>query len=874
MRSADIRESFLSFFESRGHTRVPSSSLYLTDDPTLLFPNAGMNQFKNCFLGVDRRDYVRAVSSQKCMRISGKHNDFENVGISPSHHTFFEMLGNFSFGDYFKSDAISFAWEFLTEVLKLPVERLWVTVHESDSEAEDLWQSVAGVPRSKIVRLGDAENFWSMGETGPCGPCSEIHYFMSGDPSSATAADLEQDTGRFTEIWNLVFMQYNRQEDGTLDPLPSPSVDTGMGLERMAAVLQGVASNYDTDLLRPVIDCCEQLSGKKYSGESFERRDLLADTQYASDVAMRVIADHSRALAFLIADGILPASDGRGYVLRRILRRAVRHGRALNFKEPFLQYTTATVVDFLGGVYPELVESKETIRKIVHAEEVKFYETLDSGLAVLEKEVARVPAGQLFPGETAFLLHDTYGFPLDLTEDALKAYKIKVDIDGFTAAMEQQKSRSREDRRSRVATASVILDSKEQSSFAGYELTELESEILEVKREGDSTVVLTRETPFYAESGGQVGDTGVLEIEGKQLPVVDTQKLQTGQIVHICEGSVASSGALKGCGVKLKVDAERRNRIARNHSATHLVHSALREFLGDHVKQAGSRVDENSLRFDYSHFSPLEPAQLRDIQAFVNEEVRSNHLVSTEVVPLKEAKSRGATALFGEKYGENVRMVQIGAKSLELCGGTHVNRSGDIGFVMIGPDGGISSGVRRIECYSGQAAEAQLAELLDAQERLAAILKTNPASLEQKAVKLVDQAALLEREIRDLKSKQNLESSDDLVAQIKTTKGGIKVISSSIDNIDTDGLRDLVDRLKLKIGSGVVVLGGSCEGKTTLVAGVTKDLTANLHAGKLIQEAAKVSGGKGGGRPDFAQAGGSDPAKLQLSLDKFFELIA
>ena len=877
MKSTEIRESFLSFFESKGHTRVSSSSLKLDDDPTLLFPNAGMNQFKDSFLGLQKRGYVRAVSAQKCMRISGKHNDFENVGLTPRHHTFFEMLGNFSFGDYFKEEAIEFAWEFLTKELKLPKERLWITVHDSDLETEKLWQQVANVPKSKIVRLGDADNFWSMGDTGPCGPCSEIHYFMHEDPASASAKDLEEDSGRFTEIWNLVFMQYDRQQDGELKPLPSPSVDTGMGIERLVTILQGGKSNYDTDLLRPIIECCEKLSGKKYSGNSFGGQGILSAGEYASDVAMRVIADHSRAIAFLIADGVLPSSDGRGYVIRRILRRAVRHGRALGFSEPFLEHTTATVVKEMGAVYPELIEAKDTIRNIVRTEEIKFYETLESGLAVLEKEVKQVKKGQLFPGEAAFLLHDTYGFPLDLTEDALKPFNLKVDTDGFARAMDEQKSRSRQSRQTKVSTADIQPASNEQTNFLGYDSLEVESTILDAQLQQASLVLQTKESPFYAEAGGQVGDLGLIEVNETQLKVIDTQKLPGGQIIHICEpGAFEKNGKLKeliGARAKLSVDAKRRQAIARNHSATHLVHSALRQILGEHVKQAGSRVDDQYLRFDYSHFSQLTSEQLNQIQAIINEEVRSNYTVQTELLPIKEAKERGAMALFGEKYGDTVRMVQIGPNSLELCGGTHVQRSGEIGFIMVGSDSGISSGVRRIECYTAQSAEQQLSQLIEDRSNLANILKTNPQGLEEKAEKLIEQLSTLEKENRDLKSKRNLESSDTLISQARTSKGGIKVISSCLEDIDTDGMRELVDKLKLKLGSGVVVLGATKDGKASLVAGVTKDLIKNIHAGKLVKDAASLSGGKGGGRPDFAQAGGADPSKLQLSINRIFELI-
>ncbi|MCB0332718.1 MAG: alanine--tRNA ligase, partial [Bdellovibrionales bacterium] len=677
MNSKDIREKFLSFFESKGHTRVDSSSLQLNDDPTLLFPNAGMNQFKECFLGHNDRGFVRATSSQKCMRISGKHNDFENVGITPRHHTFFEMLGNFSFGDYFKKEAIEYAWEFIINILGLPKERLWVTIFEDDDEAEELWKSLTGIPAEKIVRLGESENFWSMGDTGPCGPCSEIHYFTGANPSQATRKGLEEDDGTFLEIWNLVFMQFNRDESGTLTPLPKPSVDTGMGLERVASVCQQVTSNYDSDLLRGIISVCENLSGFTYDGSSFEVRDLKTDSAYARDVAMRVIADHSRSIAFLIGDGIHPASDGRGYVLRRILRRAVRHGRALNFPEPFLAHTTGYVVDLMSDIYPQLHERKDIIMKVADAEERKFYETLDAGLTILQKEVSTLKKGECFPGKTAFLLHDTYGFPLDLTEDALKPENIKVDTNAFQQAMDAQKQRSREDRKDQDISFEAVSVSGPPTKFLGYEHLQAESKLLQLLGdnkttfiEGDSFVLVFEETPFYGESGGQVGDTGLVTFADARLALLDTQKTASGHFLHhvkILEGSLSTSSI--GERATLEVDETRRASIVRNHSATHLVHAALRHILGTHVQQAGSRVDDRSLRFDYSHFEQVTHEQLLEIQEFVNAHIRANDEVVTQVMPIDQARERGAMALFGEKYGELVRVVEIGPDSLELCGG-------------------------------------------------------------------------------------------------------------------------------------------------------------------------------------------------------------
>lgn len=882
LTTADIREKFLKFFEGKGHTRVSSASLVPENDPTLLFSNAGMNQFKDVFLGSEKRPYSRATSSQKCLRISGKHNDFENVGVTARHHTFFEMLGNFSFGDYFKAEAIEYGWEFVTEVLKLPKCRLWVTVFEDDDEAEKLWLDRTDIKADRIVRMGEKENFWSMGDTGPCGPCSEIHFFLGEDGSKQSAELLEKDDGSFVEIWNLVFMQFNRDQSGKMTPLPKPSVDTGMGLERVAAVCQGFKANYDADLLRQIIALCEKLSGFKYDGSSYEECNLREDVEYARDVAMRVVADHSRAIAFLIADGVHPGSDGRSYVLRRMIRRAVRHGRVLNFDGPFLAKTTKEVINLMGHDYPELVERSDIITKVAHAEEVKFHETLEAGLAVLTKEVEKVKAGELFPGEAAFLLHDTYGFPLDLTQDALKAYKLKVDENAFKKAMAAQKARSREDRKSQdISFASVELRGP-KTKFIGYDCAETETKITHAVfdgndpsaiKEGAKLLLFFEATPFYAESGGQVGDTGEVLVGDTSFAVYDTQKMGDGYIAHCCtlkKGKVPKE--LVGENASLKVNAERRERIKLNHSATHLLHNALRHFLGDHVKQSGSRVDEETLRFDYSHFEPVSAEILAKIQAHVNAEIRANHAVKTEEMALEKAKDKGAIAFFGDKYGETVRVVKIGA-SVELCGGTHAGRSGDIGLLIIKSDSGIAAGVRRIECLTGPAAYTEMARVFDERATLADRFKVNPARVNEKVMALIDERRNLEKELNQLKTKFASSSSSDLAENVKRSPSGVKVIAEVVSEADTNTLREMVDRLRLKVSSGVVALASSDGKKASLVVGITSDLKDSIHAGKLVKEAASAAGGKGGGRPDFAQAGGLDADKMQAALDKVFSLI-
>lgn len=876
MNTAELRRLFLNYFSDKGHQIVPGSPVVVENDPTLLFTNAGMNQFKDCFLGAEKRPYVRATTAQKCIRISGKHNDLENVGVTARHHTFFEMLGNFSFGDYFKKEAINFAWEFVTEVVKLDKERIWVTIYKDDDEAADLWKSETDQPEGRIVRLGEKDNFWSMGDTGPCGPCSELHYYLGEDLSLQSEEDFLKDDGRYVEFWNLVFMQFDRSADGTLSPLPAPSVDTGMGLERITAIIQKKLSNYDTDILRGIIAVCESLSGFAYDGKRYDNRDLRSDVSYARDVAMRVIADHSRAVAFLIAEGVTPGSEGRGYVLRRLIRRAVRHGQILNFKGPFFKHTTAKVVELMGEYYTELREQKDFIARIADAEEKKFHETMEAGLSILQKEVEKLAEDEIFPGEVAFLLHDTYGFPLDLTEDALKAYSKQVDKPAFDRAMKEQKERSRGDRKAQghVYTAQKI--AADPTVFLGYEITESREKLQQVLRlEGNEADLLFTRTPFYAESGGQVADTGNVRFKDVLLKVQDVQKIQDSYYVHHCrivEGTLTE--AHTGETAELKVDEDRRALIRKNHSATHLLQSALKTVLGDHVKQAGSKVDDRGLRFDYSHFEALSGSELEDIQHYLNNEIIKNYEVLTAELSLDEAKARGATALFGEKYGERVRMVEIGPNSLELCGGTHVSRSGDIGMALVTSEGAISSGVRRIEVISGPAALSHVLKINRERQKIGELLKADPQELAPRVDKLLKKNRELEKEIETLNSRLASAASRDLVSEARTSPNGIKVITHRIDGADTGALRSMVDSLRVKLGSGVVALGSVQGEQAIIVAGVTGDLTSSLNAGALVKQAAEPAGGRGGGRADFAQAGGVDPSQLQLTLERLFELVA
>ena len=883
MQISELRRSFLNYFHSKGHTEVASSSLVPANDPTLLFSNAGMNQFKDCFLGKEKRQYIRATTCQKCMRVSGKHNDLENIGVTARHHTFFEMLGNFSFGDYFKTDAIKFAWEYLTVTLKLPKDRLWVTIFEDDDEAGELWKKNTDVLPGRIIKLGAKENFWAMGDTGPCGPCSEIHYYLGDDVPNQSAANFLKDDGSYLEIWNLVFMQFNRSADGTMTPLPKPSVDTGMGLERIASILQGKRSNYDTDVLRAVIAKVETLSGYTYDGTSYVERDLKTDKPYARDVAMRVIADHSRTISFLIADGVNPGSDGRGYVLRRILRRAVRYGQSLGLKKPFLSATCGEVIRLMSDAYPELQEKEKLILKLAELEEVKFHETLGDGLELLKREVEKLKKGELLSGKTAFLLHDTFGFPLDLTEDALKADGVKIDVAEFQKEMLAQKTRSREDRKSKGITfvGSTSITGK-KSTFIGYDTTSAEStltfaEISSGNGDVGSIVQLCFEqTPFYAESGGQIGDTGEILFPGARLEVLDTQKVQDGFIVHTAEvkDGIFEPKKFLGTAAALVVDTDRRQRIAAHHSATHIIQSGLKKFLGSHVKQAGSKVSEDLLRFDYSHFEPVTESVLKNIEVYVNDYLRNSFPVTTKVQDIETAKKSGATALFGEKYGDVVRVVEIGPDSMEFCGGTHVSNTGALGFISIVSESGISAGTRRIECVAGAAALDRLNNQSELIERLAKHFKTDSDGLEDRIEKLIQKTKVLERELETTKAKLTQGSVGDLSENASTSSRGFKIIVERVPETDIDSLKALVDQLRVKIGSGIVALAASQGDSAIMVAGITADLAKTLNAGQLIKEANLITGGKGGGRADFAQAGGLNPDKIEAGLQKLFELVS
>ena len=880
MKTNEIRQAFLDFFSKHSHSVQPSSSIVPAGDPTLLFTNAGMVQFKDTFLGAQKRSYSRATTCQKCLRISGKHNDLENVGRTARHHTFFEMLGNFSFGDYFKKDAIVFAWEFLTVTLNLPKERLWVTVYDDDDEAEQLWVSETDCPKDRILRCGKEDNFWAMGETGPCGPCSEIHYYLGDDLANQSEEEFRSTDDLYLEIWNLVFMQFNRLPSGEMENLPKPSVDTGMGLERIAAVVQGALSNYDTDEFSSLIECTEKLSGKKYDGKDFSPR---AEEQYEIDTAFRVIADHARACAVLLGDQITPSSDGRGYVLRRLIRRACKHGRTLGFDKPFLFEVSKRSIELLGDVYPELRENQKTILDTIKREEGKFIETLESGFSMLEKEIAKTKEqkSKTLPGSVAFLLHDTYGFPLDLTEDIVASKGFAVDKQGFFDAMEEQRERSRS---ARAEDTELILQKAVKASetkFVGYEFLEYESSIRgifskdgEIKKasSGEDVAIVVPETPFYAESGGQVGDTGSISTNSATLDVIDTKKGAGDTIVHICkvlEGEVESEQ-----NVRLVVDEQRRALIRINHSATHLLHLALQEVLGEHVKQAGSRVSEKTLRFDFSHFEAVTQTELSEIERIVNEQIQANSKVTTDVLALEEAKERGAKALFGEKYSDVVRMVSIGGDSIELCGGTHAERSGDIGYCTIVSESSVASGVRRIEAVAGPSAIKQISALKEVVSSAGALLRSSQEDLNEKLEKLVEKNKELSRVNDQLSQKLSSQSTGSLSDEVETLNSGVKIIRSKLENASPKQLREVSDTLKQQIGSGCIALASEQDGKAIILAAVTQDLTDKYQAGSIIKELSKILGGKGGGRADLAQAGGGDPQHIGQALEKFKELLS
>ncbi len=854
--SAELRRAFLDYFVNNGHEEVPSSPLVPHNDPTLLFTNAGMVQFKDVFLGREKRPYLRATTSQRCVRAGGKHNDLENVGYTARHHTFFEMLGNFSFGDYFKRDAIRYAWEFLTRELEIHPEKLWVTVFEEDDEAAEIWLNEVGVDPTRFSRCGAKDNFWAMGDTGPCGPCSEIFYDHGPGVWGGPPGSPDEEGDRYIEIWNLVFMQYNRDEEGRLTPLPRPSVDTGMGLERLAAVMQGVHSNYDTDLFRALIGAAAEITGC---------RD-------AEEKSLRVIADHIRSCAFLVSDGVLPSNEGRGYVLRRIIRRAIRHGYMLGKTEPFFFRLVDPLGRVMGEAYPELVTGRAQIKRVLRLEEERFAETLEQGIKILEQAISGLQDDRI-PGETVFRLYDTYGFPTDLTADIARERGLSIDMEGFEREMEAQRSRARA--ASHFAQEqSLDVGVTGASEFTGYEQLDDESTVIALFRDGesvealaggDSGVVILDRTPFYAESGGQVGDTGVLRFASGDglFQVTDTQK-QGGEVfVHF--GQFEGSTLRVGERVSARVDAARRRRTALNHSATHLLHAALRKVLGDHVQQKGSLVDAERLRFDFTHFEPVTHEQIREIERLVNEQVRENHVVETRIMSLDDAKKSGAMALFGEKYGENVRVLRMGDFSIELCGGTHVRAVGDIGLFKITSEGGVASGVRRIEAITGPRAIEWVEADEDSMRRVAELVKANRGDIDHKVVQLVERNRQLEKELEQLKAKLASAAGSDL-ASGAVEIGGVKVLAANLEGADPKSLRDTMDQLKNKLGSAVIVLATVAGGKVSLVAGVTKDKTSVIRAGDLVKFVAQQVGGNGGGRPDMAQAGGNDAAALAAAL--------
>jgi alanyl-tRNA synthetase len=852
MKSSEIRQKFLKFFESHGHTIVASSSLVPGDDPTLLFTNAGMVQFKDVFLGHDKRTYVRAASSQRCVRAGGKHNDLENVGYTARHHTFFEMLGNFSFGDYFKRNAIKFAWEFLTVTLAIPPEKLWVTVYAEDDEAADIWTSEVGIDPARLTRIATMDNFWQMGDTGPCGPCSEIFYDHGPEIDGGPPGTPEADGDRFVEIWNLVFMQYNRDGVGTLHPLPRPSVDTGMGLERISAVMQQVHSNYEIDLFQDLIRAAARATG----------------TSDLSSSSLRVIADHIRACSFLITDGVIPGNEGRGYVLRRIIRRAIRHGYQLGQKQPFFYLLVEDLARVMGEAYPELVEAKTRVAAVLKQEEERFAETLENGMQVLETALRR--GDRALDGETLFRLYDTFGFPLDLTADIARERGIAIDQAGFEQAMERQRERARAT--SRFTMQEGIAYSGPPTEFHGYESLRHEGRILAIYQEGsrvdfidagaDAVVVLDH-TPFYAESGGQVGDSGELLAANGTFTVGDTQKIQADVFGH--EGMLRSGRLVVGDTVVAHVDGVARARTASNHSVTHLMHKALRQVLGTHVQQKGSLVDSSKTRFDFAHNQPVTDAEIRAVEQLVNAEIVANAATEARLLPIEEAKKTGAMMLFGEKYGDQVRVLEIGT-SRELCGGTHVKRTGDIGLFKIVVESGVAAGVRRIEAVTGERALAFIQEQEAQLQQVADAVKVHPQEAAARITQILDNVKELERELRRMKSKLASSQGSELTGQIREVKG-VKVLAFCLQDADSSALRDAVDTFKQKLKSGIVVLAAVEDGKVKLTAGVTADLTGKVKAGELVNFVAQQVGGKGGGRPDMAQAGGTQPDNLPLALE-------
>ncbi len=861
MSTDEIRRAYLAFFESKGHQIVESSSLVPANDPTLLFTNAGMNQFKDTFLGLEKRNYTRATSAQRCVRAGGKHNDLENVGFTARHHTFFEMLGNFSFGDYFKHDAIGYAWEFLTKELKLPEDRLVVTIYESDDEAFEIWNKEIGIPADRIVRIGDnkgapfaSDNFWQMGDTGPCGPCTEIFYDHGDHIWGGRPGTPEEDGDRFIEIWNNVFMQFNRQADGTMEPLPKPSVDTGMGIERIAAIMQGVHSNYEIDIFQTLIKEAAAVIGYD---------DL-------SNQSLRVVADHIRSCAFLIADGVMPSNEGRGYVLRRIIRRAVRHGNKLGAQGVFFYKLVGPLAEIMGTAGVELKAQQELVEKVLKIEEDNFSRTLERGLTILNEALDNID-GNVLDGETVFKLYDTYGFPADLTNDVARERGFSIDEDGFETAMEAQRQRARDAGNFGVDYNNAIKVDAE-TTFCGYSATDGEGVVVALYRDGnavdainagDNALVVLSNTPFYAESGGQCGDSGLLTAEGVVFNVADTQKFgaATGHKGQLVEGSLTVGQSLTAA-----VDSERRQAISLNHSATHLMHAALRTILGDHVAQKGSLVKADSLRFDFSNLEAVKPEQLRAVENMVNEQIRANHSIDTNIMDIDAAKAKGAMALFGEKYDDEVRVLSMGDFSTELCGGVHANRTGDIGLFKILSESGIAAGIRRIEAVTGVGAIAAMHTEDMMLAKTARLVKSDVASVVSKVDALVSHSKQLEKEIQQLKDKLAAQEGASLINKAQEING-VKVLIAKLDGADNKALRGMVDELKNQLGSGVVLLGNVSEGKVGLIAGVTKDLIGKVKAGELVNLVALQVGGKGGGRPDMAQAGGTDAAALPAALE-------
>ena len=852
MKSSEIRQKFLEFFESHGHTIVASSPLVPGNDPTLLFTNAGMVQFKDVFLGQDKRPYVRAVSSQRCVRAGGKHNDLENVGYTARHHTFFEMLGNFSFGDYFKRNAIQFAWEFLTVTLQIPQEKLWVTVYAEDDEAADIWLNEVGIEPERLTRIATNDNFWQMGETGPCGPCSEIFYDHGAEVTGGPPGTAEAEGDRYIEIWNLVFMQYNRDSAGTLHPLPKPSVDTGMGLERISAVMQKVHSNYEIDLFQSLVKAAARVT----------------NTTDLNSNSLKVIADHIRACSFLITDGVIPGNEGRGYVLRRIIRRAIRHGYQLNQKQPFFYLLVEDLAKVMGGAYPELITAQERVVTTLKQEEERFAETLENGMQLLE--AALLHQNRVLDGETVFRLYDTFGFPVDLTADIARERGIAVDHAGFERAMGSQRERAR------AASKFSIQDGMDYSGgstqFRGYESLQHEGQVIAIYKEGnrvdfieagDEAVVVLDQTPFYAESGGQVGDCGELLTANGTFNVVDTLKIQAKVFGH--KGLIRSGRLVTGDKVLAEVDPVARARVQRNHSVTHLMHKSLREVLGAHVQQKGSLVDADKTRFDFVHNQPMTETEIRRVEVLVNNEILTNTETTASVMTIADAQKTGAMMLFGEKYGEEVRVLDIGT-SRELCGGTHVKRTGDIGFFKIIAESGVAAGVRRVEAVTGEGALAHTQQQESQLKRVADAVKVQPQEAAARIVQIQDSVRHLEKELAQMKSKLANSQSGDLTSQVKTVKG-IQVLAASLEGVDARALRETLDNLKDKLNSAVIVLAAVVDGRITLIAGVTPDLTARVKAGELVNMVAQQVGGKGGGRADMAQAGGTQPENLPSALE-------